>query len=163
MREDVFLHPVLKLIGYAGVLSDCSRMIMLELESIADEASVPCLVLISRAQGRQELVGDECIAYLPKKIPVSCCPCIQKRHSPLFISHTYICERFITLLVYSSPKLALTFARHLFLNSFVSSLHNRAASTFAGLSSLGLLSILITLSSMVSGVWTGDHRSEADS
>ena len=64
---------------------------------------------------------------------------------------------------YSSPKLALTFALHLFLNSFVSSLHSLAASTFAGLSSFGLLSMLITLKRMVSGVWTGDHRSLADS
>lgn len=64
---------------------------------------------------------------------------------------------------YSSPKLALTLALHLFLNSFRSSLHILAASTFAGLSSLGLLNMLITLSSIVSGVWTGDQRSAADS
>lgn len=64
---------------------------------------------------------------------------------------------------YSSPKLALTFALHRFRNSFESSLHILAASTFAGLSSFGLLSMLITLSSIVSGVCTGDHLSEADS
>lgn len=67
------------------------------------------------------------------------------------------------VLVYSSPRLALTFALHLFLNSLVSSRHNLAASTLAGLSSLGLLSILMTLSRIVSGVWTGDQRSAADS
>lgn len=38
-----------------------------------------------------------------------------------------------------------------------------AASTLAGLSSFGLLSMLITDSRMVSGVCTGDHRSDADS
>ena len=64
---------------------------------------------------------------------------------------------------YSSPKLALTFARHRFRNSFVSSLHSLAASTFAGLSSFGLLSMLITLRRIVSGVCTGDQRSEAAS
>ena len=83
-----------------------------------------------------------------------------------------LCRRFITpsimykvdfSLAYSSPRLALTLALHFFLNSFGSSLHILAASTFAGLSSFGLLSILMTLNNIVSGVWTGDHRSEADS
>lgn len=69
----------------------------------------------------------------------------------------------IVFAAYSSPRLALTFALHRFLNSFVSSRHNRAASTLAGLSSFGLLSMLITLRRMVSGVCTGDQRSEADS
>lgn len=64
---------------------------------------------------------------------------------------------------YSSPRLALTFPRHFLLKPFSSSLHILAASTFAGLSSFGLLSMLITLSSIVSGVCTGDQRSEADS
>lgn len=67
---------------------------------------------------------------------------------------------------YPSPppsKLSLTHRRHLLLNPFKSVLNNLAASTFAGLSSLGLLSMLMTLSRIVSGVWTGDQRSEADS
>jgi hypothetical protein len=42
-----------------------------------------------------------------------------------------------------------------------SSLHNLAASTFAGLSSFGLCNKLITLSRIVSGVCTGDQRSAA--
>jgi hypothetical protein len=49
------------------------------------------------------------------------------------------------------------------LNSGVLSRHNDAASTFAGDSSFGLESIDITERRMVSGVWTGDQRSEADS
>lgn len=58
----------------------------------------------------------------------------------------------------SSPKLSLTPLLHLRLNSFASfpptfsSLHSLAASTFAGLSSFGLCSKLITLNSIVSGV-----------
>lgn len=62
-----------------------------------------------------------------------------------------------------SSKVALTLALHRFLNSFVSSLHNRAASTLAGDSSFGLLSMLMTLMRIVSGVCTGDQRSEAAS
>jgi hypothetical protein len=64
---------------------------------------------------------------------------------------------------HSSPRLSLTFFLHLLRNSFGSSLHNLAASTFAGLSSLGLLSIEMTDSNMVSGDCTGDHRSDTDS
>lgn len=64
---------------------------------------------------------------------------------------------------YSSPRLALTFPLHFLLKPFSSSLHILAASTFAGLSSFGSLSMLITLRSIVSGVCTGDQRSEADS
>ena len=66
-------------------------------------------------------------------------------------------------LVQSSPKLSLTHLLTLLLNSFGSSLHIRPASTFAALSSFGLLSMLMTLRRMVSGVWTGDQRSAADS
>lgn len=80
-------------------------------------------------------------------------------HHPHYI-HLHPCQN---NRYYSSPKLALTLALHRLRNSFGSSLHILAASTFAGLSSFGLLSILITLNSIVSGVWTGDHRSEADS
>lgn len=65
--------------------------------------------------------------------------------------------------IHSSPTLSLTHLRTLFLNSFVSSLHNLAASMFAGLSSLGELSMDMTDRSIVSGVWTGLHRSLADS
>lgn len=63
----------------------------------------------------------------------------------------------------SSPKLDRTHLRQRLRNSLVSSRHSRAASTFAGLSSLGLLSMLMTERMMVSGVWTGDQRSAADS
>ena len=82
---------------------------------------------------------------------------------PIILSQTPMYSGLPLILAYSSPRLALTFALHLFLNSLVSSLHSLAASTFAGLSSFGLLSMLITLKSIVSGVWTGDHRSLADS
>ena len=54
--------------------------------------------------------------------------------------------------VYSSPRLSRTHLLALLLNSFGSSLHNLAASTFAGLSSLGLDSIEMTDSRIVSGV-----------
>ncbi len=64
---------------------------------------------------------------------------------------------------HSSPKLARTFALHFLRKAFSSSLHILAASTFAGLSSLGLLSMEMTLSKMVSGVCTGDHLSATDS
>jgi hypothetical protein len=64
---------------------------------------------------------------------------------------------------HSSPSDSLTFFLHLFRNSFGSSLHNRAASTFAGLSSFGLLSIEMTDSNIVSGDCTGDHLSDTDS
>jgi len=43
------------------------------------------------------------------------------------------------------------------------SLHSAAASTFAGDSSFGELSMEITDRRMVSGVCTGDQRSAADS
>lgn len=62
-----------------------------------------------------------------------------------------------------SPKLALTSLPTLLLNPRSSSLHILAASTLAGDSSLGLDNIEMTLSKIVSGVCTGDHRSEADS
>lgn len=64
---------------------------------------------------------------------------------------------------YSSPKLSLTHLLALRLNSLGSSLHNLAASTFAGLSSFGLDSMEITDSRIVSGVCTGDQRSAVDS
>jgi hypothetical protein len=64
---------------------------------------------------------------------------------------------------HSSPRLSLTFFLHLFRNSLGSSLHNLAASTFAGLSSLGLLNMDMTESSIDSGDCTGDHLSDADS
>lgn len=48
--------------------------------------------------------------------------------------------------------LSRTHFRTLFLNSFGSSRHSLPASTFAGLSSLGLLNMLITESKIVSGV-----------
>ena len=57
--------------------------------------------------------------------------------------------------------LSLTHFRTRFRNSFGSFLHSLPASMLAGLSSFGLLNMLITLSSIVSGVCTGDHRSEA--
>jgi hypothetical protein len=65
--------------------------------------------------------------------------------------------------VYSNSKLSLTHFRTRFLNSGVFSRHRLAASTFAGDSSLGLESIDMTERRMVSGVWTGDQRSAADS
>lgn len=64
---------------------------------------------------------------------------------------------------YSNSKLSLTHFLTRFLNSGVLSRHNDAASTFAGDSSFGLESMDITESRMVSGVCTGDQRSEADS
>lgn len=64
---------------------------------------------------------------------------------------------------HSSPKLSRTIFLHRRRNSFGSSLHILAASTFAGLSSLGEDSMEITLRRMVSGLCTGDHRSLADS
>ena len=96
-----------------------------------------------------------CVAHLLilRLPPIAC---IYSSPCPCFYNETSI--RF-----YSSPRLARTFALHLFRNSFGSSRHNLAASTFAGLSSFGLLSILMTLSSIVSGVCTGDHLSAADS
>ena len=65
--------------------------------------------------------------------------------------------------VHISSRLSLTCFLHLFLNSAGWSRHIRAASTFAGLSSFGLESMLMTEIKIVSGVCTGDHRSEADS
>lgn len=65
--------------------------------------------------------------------------------------------------IYSSPWLSRTQRRTRFLNSAGSSRHSRAASTLAGLSSFGLESMEMTDSRMVSGVWTGDQRSAADS
>jgi hypothetical protein len=62
-----------------------------------------------------------------------------------------------------SSKLSRTHFRTCFLNSAVFSRHNLAASGFAGDSSLGLESMEMTESKMVSGVWTGDQRSAADS
>lgn len=62
-----------------------------------------------------------------------------------------------------SSRLSRTHFLTLFLNSFGSSRHNRPASTLAGLSSLGDESMEMTERRMVSGVWTGDQRSEADS
>ena len=62
---------------------------------------------------------------------------------------------------YSSPKLSLTTLRHRLRNSLISSLHIFAASTFAGLSSFGLLNMLITDSRIVSGLCTGLQRSAA--
>lgn len=64
---------------------------------------------------------------------------------------------------YSSPRLSRTHFLTRFLNAWGSSRHILAASTLAGLSSFGLLNMLITLRRIVSGVWTGDHRSDADS
>ena len=60
-------------------------------------------------------------------------------------------------------KLSLTHLLHRLLNSAKSSLQSFAASTLAGLSSLGEPNILITLSKIVSGVCTGLHLSDADS
>ncbi len=65
--------------------------------------------------------------------------------------------------IHSSPRLSLTFFLHLRLNSLGSSLHILAASTFAGLSSFGLLSMDITDNRIVSGDCTGDHLSDTDS
>jgi len=64
---------------------------------------------------------------------------------------------------YSNSKLSRTHFLTRFLNSAVFSRHSAAASTFAGDSSLGLLSIEMTERRMVSGVCTGDQRSAADS
>lgn len=57
----------------------------------------------------------------------------------------------------------LTHLATLFLNPSLSSRHSFAASTLAGLSSLGLLSIEMIESMIVSTVCTGDHRSLAHS
>jgi hypothetical protein len=67
------------------------------------------------------------------------------------------------LSLYSSSKLSLTHFLTLFLNSGVLSRHSAAASTFAGDSSFGLDSMLMTERRIVSGVCTGDQRSDADS
>jgi hypothetical protein len=64
---------------------------------------------------------------------------------------------------HSNSKLSRTHFRTCFLNSGIFSRHNLAASGFAGDSSFGLESIEMTERRMVSGVWTGDHRSAADS
>jgi hypothetical protein len=62
-----------------------------------------------------------------------------------------------------SPWLSLTHLLVRRLNSFGSPLNWMAASTLAGLSSLGLLSMLMTERRMVDGVCTGDQRSDAAS
>ena len=64
---------------------------------------------------------------------------------------------------YSNSKLSRTHFLTRFLNSGVFSRHSAAASTFAGDSSFGLDSMEITERRIVSGVWTGDQRSAADS
>ena len=64
---------------------------------------------------------------------------------------------------HSSPKLSRTSFWHFLLNPFGSSRHIFAASTFAGLSSLGELSMLMTDNKIVSGLCTGVHLSAADS
>jgi hypothetical protein len=74
-----------------------------------------------------------------------------------------LCHFFRACPIYSQSRLSLTHFRTLFLNSGVLSRHSDAASTFAGDSSLGLDSIETTERRMVSGVWTGDQRSAADS
>lgn len=66
-------------------------------------------------------------------------------------------------LSYSNSKLSRTHFLTRFLNSGVFSRHKAAASTFAGDSSFGLDSIEMTERRIVSGVWTGDQRSAADS
>lgn len=63
-------------------------------------------------------------------------------------------------IIYAS-KLSLTHFLTLFLNAAGSSRHCLAASTFAALSSFGLLSMLMTLRRIVEGVCTGLQRSEA--
>lgn len=65
--------------------------------------------------------------------------------------------------LYSNSRLSRTHFLTRFLNSGVFSRHSAAASTFAGDSSFGLESIEMTERRMVSGVWTGDQRSAADS
>lgn len=65
--------------------------------------------------------------------------------------------------LHSNSRLSLTHFRTRFLNSGVLSLHKLAASTFAGDSSFGLDNMEMTERRMVSGVWTGDQRSAADS
>src|ERR1700712_4723687 len=62
-----------------------------------------------------------------------------------------------------ASRLSLTHLRVRLLNSLGSSLHCFAASIFAGLSSFGLLSMLLTESKMDEGVCTGDQRSAVDS
>jgi hypothetical protein len=64
---------------------------------------------------------------------------------------------------HSPSTLSLTIFLHFLRKPFGSSRHSFAASTFAGLSSLGLLNMLMTDSRIVSGVCTGDHLSDADS
>ena len=60
-----------------------------------------------------------------------------------------------------NPRLLLTSARTLFSNSGRLSLHIRAASTFAGLSSFGSAIILMTEIRIFSTLWIGLQRSEA--
>jgi len=83
-----------------------------------------------------------------------------KRHGSLYNypPSLLVCS---ALLKIHASKLSLTHFLTLFLKTCGSSLHCFAASTFAGLSSLGLLSIDITLISIVSGVCTGNHLSAA--
>ena len=59
------------------------------------------------------------------------------------------------------PRLLLTSALTLFSNSDFFSLHIRAASTFAGLSSFGSAIMLMTLIKIFSTLWIGLQRSEA--
>ncbi len=60
-----------------------------------------------------------------------------------------------------NPKLLLTPSLTLLSYPPRSSLHIFAASTFAGLSSFGSASILITLIKIFSTLWIGLHRSDA--
>lgn len=60
-----------------------------------------------------------------------------------------------------SPSPFLTSSRTLFSYSGLRSLQIFAASTFAGLSSFGSASMLITEIKIFSTLWIGDHRSEA--
>lgn len=64
---------------------------------------------------------------------------------------------------HSSPSDSRTILWHFLLKALGSSRHIFAASTLAGLSSLGLLSMLMTDIKMVSGDCTGDHLSATDS
>lgn len=60
-----------------------------------------------------------------------------------------------------NPKLFLTFPLTTLSYSSLLPRHILAASIFAGLSSFGSASILITLISIFSTLWIGDHRSDA--
>ncbi len=84
------------------------------------------------------------------------------RHHPCYaINHSTFHNSSRRTAPSHKPKLFLTFCRTIFSYSSLLFLHIFAASIFAGLSSFGSASMLMTLIRIFSTLWIGDQRSDA--